>query len=155
MYESGTLSGSKAFSITQITSMPGVLTDIKGEPLKFPFTKSYGEGFDLPSYWNTLYAVRKGTVDRAVNTRESGALNKALLNVNRKLLITIEDCNTKDYLIADINDKDLTTRVLAVTYPNIAKRNDVITPEILMKLKQNNINEIKVRSPLTCEAIEG
>ena len=155
MQSSGTLSGSKGFSITQIVSMPGIVTDVQGRPIPLPITKSYGEGLDTASYWNTLYGVRKGIVDRSVNTAESGALNKALLNVTRRLLVTIEDCHTVDGIDIEINDKNVMDRALLVTIPGIARRNEVIDSQVINKLRAKGISKVKVRSPLTCEAPDG
>jgi DNA-directed RNA polymerase subunit beta' len=56
---------SKPDSVRQILSMPGVLNDIENKPLPIPVTKSYGEGLDSSSYFNTMYSARKGTVDRS------------------------------------------------------------------------------------------
>jgi len=145
----------KADSVRQILSMPGVLTDLKNNPLPIPVTRSYGEGLDVSSYFNTLYSARKGTVDRSVNTQETGALTKELLSVSRKFLVVMVDCNTEKGLEFDINDKNLLDRTLLFTIKGIGKRNDVVTTEIIMKAKALNLDKLAVRSPLTCEAVDG
>lgn len=145
----------KVDSVRQILSMPGVMQDINGNPISIPILKSYGEGLDTSSYWNTLYGVRKGTVDRAVNTQQSGDLNKTLLNVNRKLLIVQEDCGTDEGLSIDVNDKNVMDRALLNTVPKVGRRNDIVTNIIIQKAKQNGATTLKVRSPLTCHSIDG
>ncbi|MBC8437075.1 hypothetical protein H8D85_01990 [bacterium] len=146
---------SKAGSARQILSMPGVLLDIKGNPIEVPVHKSYGEGIDTPSYWNSLYAVRKGTVDRSVNTMDSGALNKSLLAVTRRLIIVEEDCKTHKGLDFLIDSKDVMDRLSAETIPNVIVKNTIVDSQILLLLKMKGIKELKVRSPLTCESSNG
>ena len=58
----------KPDSIRQVLTMPGILNDVHGNPIPIPVERSWAEGVQDYSYWNHLYAARKGTVDRAVNT---------------------------------------------------------------------------------------
>lgn len=144
-----------ADSVRQILSMPGVLTDIENKPLPDPVTKSYGEGLDTSSYFNSLYAVRKGTVDRSVNTQQTGALTKDILNVARRFLVVETDCGTKEGIEFDIDDKNLMDRTLLETTGGVGKRNDIIDTEIIMKAKGKQLQTLFARSPLTCESVEG
>lgn len=86
---------------------------------------------------------------------DSGALNKALLSVARRTLITEDDCNTKKFVEFEINSKDVMDRALAKTFKNIAPKNEVIDRDLLAKLKQAGLKTVPVRSPLTCEAVNG
>ena len=153
MINSGSLS--KAGNVRQMLSMPGVLTDVKGNAMAIPVLKSYSEGLDTADYFNTHYAARKGTVDRSVNTEKSGALNKILLTVSRRLLITITDCSTRKGIEMKPTDENALDRFCLTTIPGVVKRNDLITPEVLQKLKKAKVKTFKVRSPLTCEAPQG
>lgn len=139
----------------QILSMPGVLQDIKGRAIPVPVLKSYGEGVDMPSYWNALYGVRKGTVDRAVSTQDSGALNKALLAVTRRLIVVEDDCKTHKGIEVLIDSKDIMDRTLAETISGVASKNTVVDSAVLLKAKAAGVVEMKVRSPLTCESVDG
>ena len=153
MINSGSLS--EAGNVRQMISMPGVLTDVKGQPLDLPVLRSYAEGLDTGDYFNTHYAARKGTVDRAVNTQESGALNKAVLTVTRRLLIIETDCGTRKSIEVELDDNNVLDRYVAETIPGVVRRNQLIDSEILLKLKGANTKTIHVRSPLTCEAPQG
>lgn len=153
MLDSGSVS--KSGNVRQMLSMPGVLTDVKGKPLPSPVLRSWGEGLDTSDYFNTFYAARKGTVDRSVNTENSGALNKVLLTVSRRMLIIENDCGTRKSITAPLNDKDVMDRLSAETIKGIIKRNDIIDQTALLKCKTAKLTEIKVRSPLTCETVEG
>ncbi len=153
MLDSGSFG--KTDSVRQILSMPGVLMDTKGRPIPYPVLKSYGEGLDTPSYFASLYGVRKGNIDRSVNTEQSGALNKALLNINRRLLITVEDCNTRKGLEIGVNDKNVIDRMLLNSVSGVGKRNDIVDSNVLLRAKKDKLKTLWVRSPLTCEAVEG
>ncbi len=145
----------KKDSVRQIISMPGVLTDVHGKPIPHPVLKSYGEGLGMSAYWSSLYAVRKGTVDRAVNTQDSGALNKSLLNVTRRLLITTEDCETRKDIDILTSSPDVMDRCLAKTYSGVGKRNEIVDSQIIRNAREKDITILSVRSPLVCEAVEG
>ncbi len=153
MLNSGSLS--KGGNVRQMISMPGVLTDVKGRPLDLPVLRSYAEGLDTGDYFNTHYAARKGTVDRAVNTQESGALNKAVLTVTRRLLVIETDCGTRKSITVELDDNNVLDRFAAESIPGIIRRNQLIDSEALLKLKKAKTTEVKVRSPLTCEAAQG
>jgi DNA-directed RNA polymerase subunit beta' len=145
----------KADSIRQVLSMPGVLKDVHGDSIDIPVTKSYAEGLDTPGYFTTLYGVRSGTVDRSVNTQDTGALNKSLLTVTRRLIITENDCGTRKGIEFPVNDKNVMDRFALETIPGVIKRNDLIDTQALLKLKKVKVDVIEVRSPLTCTAPNG
>lgn len=153
MMQSGSMKSGD--SVRQITSLPGVLVDLKGNAIPVPVLKSYGEGVDTPSYFNSLYAVRKGTVDRSVNTQDSGALNKSLLSVTRNLVVSRADCGTEKGIAFSVDSKDLMDRALLESIKGVGRRNDIINSEIILKAKKVGLTELPVRSPLTCEAVEG
>jgi DNA-directed RNA polymerase subunit beta' len=132
----------KEEGVIQMIGMPGILQDTHGKEIPIPITKSYSEGLDSFDYWNSIYGVRKGTIDRAVNTQESGELNKRLLANTRKLVVTEEDCFTSEGVEFDTSDKNILDRT-------------IITPDIQQKLKKAYKAPIVVRSPLTCETDNG
>ena len=101
--------------------------------------------------------VRKGSVDKSINVSESGALNKALMNVTRKMVVTMVDCDTDDFIELSVKDnkKEILDRTLARNTRGPGKRNDLIDMIIYNGLTENNIEIVKVRSPLKCEAPNG
>lgn len=155
LIDTGALSASKAGNVRQVLSGPGVVNDINGNPIPIPIMKSYSEGLGTFDYFNTFPGVRKGIVDRSVNTQESGALNKALLAVNRRLVITEEDCGTREGLELPLDDKHIMDRTLLATVPGVGRRNDIIDGEVLRKAKRKKMETLKVRSPLTCGSVDG
>jgi len=155
--ESGGLSGSKAPNVLQILSMPGVVTDVRGRPIEEPILKSFGEGLDMAGYWNTMYGVRRGIVDTAVSTSAPGALTKSLIGNVWSTIISEEDCGTSKSLSFNVetDGKDIIDRCLAENIMGVGKKDDIIDPGVYNKLKNKKITMVKVRSPLTCETVNG
>jgi DNA-directed RNA polymerase subunit beta' len=142
-------------ALSQILSMPGIFTDIHGEPIRYPVKKSYAEGLDAFDYWNTSYATRKSVVDRSVNTQDSGALNKELLFNTKSLLIIEEDCKTPEGIVLDIGSKEVMDRYLVKDIPGVGKRNDLVDQGVIARAKNKKVQKLSVRSALTCEADGG
>lgn len=155
LIDTGALSKTKAGNVRQVLTAPGVVADTRGKPVPFPVMKSYSEGLGTFDYFNTLPGVRKGIVDKSVNTQESGALTNALLAVNRRLLITDEDCETKEGLELDIDDSSIRDRLLLETVRGVGKRNDVVDMGVISRAQAKKMETIKVRSALTCESVQG
>lgn len=155
LIDTGALSASKAGNVRQVLTAPGVVADTKGKAVPIPVLKSYSEGLGTFDYFNTMPGVRKGIVDKSVNTQESGALNKTLLSVNRRLLVTEEDCDTGEGLEFDINSNDIMDRALLETVRGVGRRNDIVDSSLINKAKRKGIEKLKVRSALTCESVEG
>jgi len=153
--DSGAISGTKAINVNQILTSIGAVKDLSGKPIPVPVTGNWGKGLDTWEYWQQMYGSRKGVVDKAINTQDSGELNKNLLNNTKGVLITEEDCETTDSITLESNDKSLYGRFLAVDIAGIGKRNTLIDPPLLTKIHSKNIPNIKVRSPLTCDAVNG
>lgn len=155
MIDSGAGGGKLKSNAGQVWSMPGILLDVHNNPISVPNVKSWTEGQDVAGYWNSMYGARKGAVDRAVNTQDTGFLNKSLLAVTRNLIITEEDCDTDDGIDIAIIDKNAADRYLAENIPGVAKKDDLVTQELLRAAKLKKLKTVKVRSPLTCETAKG
>lgn len=146
----------KQDSVRQLISMPGVKIDVYGKPVPVPIDKSYAEGLDQGAYWTSFYGARKGMVDRAINTEQSGAINKALLGVTKGLLITEHDCKTKDGVEIEIDDtKNLYDRFLSKTIVGVGQAGQEVDNIVLTNARKKGLRSLLVRSPLTCETIEG
>lgn len=155
LVDGGALSKSKGGNVRQVLTAPGLVKDTRGDIIPVPILKSYGEGLTTFEYMSTLPGVRKGIVDKSINTQESGALNKGLLAVTRRLNITTDDCGTKDGLEVEVGDKSLVDRVSAETIAGVVQRDQLITPEVVMKAKSAGVQKILARSPITCEEADG
>jgi len=149
-------SGAKGNSgqIRQIVAAPVLVKDINDRPVPYPIKSSYAEGLSISDYLSSMAGARKGMVDRALMTAEPGAFAKEYVAsaINEK--IEIHDCGTHNGTTMSVNDPEAAGRYLAKGITGAAKRNQLITPELLTRLR-GKVSTIDVRGPSTCEAPKG
>jgi DNA-directed RNA polymerase subunit beta' len=126
----GALGGGKAKNVRQVLTAPGMLVDVKERPIDRLFLKSYSEGLDTGDYLATMPGVRKGVVNKAISTQDSGALNKSLLSVNRRYLVTEEDCGTDKGIELEVGDKNIIDRALLYNITGVGRRNDIVDSDM-------------------------
>lgn len=147
--------------VRQLVGMRGLMADPQGQILDFPIRSNFREGLTLTEYVISCYGARKGLVDTALRTANSGYLTRRLVDVAQHMIIRQEDCGTKTGIfVTDMKDgkkiilslqKRLVGRVLAEKIPSIASKNQDISPALAAKIAKLR-NQVLVRSPLTCEA---
>lgn len=152
--------------VRQLVGMRGLMSDPSGEIMNLPIKKNFREGLTITDYLMSGYGARKGIVDTALKTANSGYLTRRLIDVGQDLLIREKDCLTDNSFLVSINQKDkkknltiyetLLGRVLSKpvydlkTKTLLAQENLQITPKLIEKLKKSILNEVYIRSPLTC-----
>ena len=153
--------------VRQLVGMRGLMADPSGEIMNLPIKKNFREGLTITDYLMSGYGARKGIVDTALKTANSGYLTRRLIDVGQDILIREKDCLTKhSFLLSlepnlDSNTKNLIYdkllgRILskavydAKTKELIAKSNVQITPLLIQTFKEHLITEFYIRSPLTC-----
>jgi DNA-directed RNA polymerase subunit beta' len=152
--------------VRQLVGMRGLMSDPSGEILKLPIKKNFREGLTITDYLMSGYGARKGIVDTALKTANSGYLTRRLIDVAQDIIIREQDCLTKhSCLVFNIktNQKILKPiydqilgRLLSkpVYHPEtnliIADVNTQITPKLIQTFKELNIETFYIRSPLTC-----
>ena len=152
--------------VRQLVGMRGLMSDPSGEIMKLPIKKNFREGLTITDYLMSGYGARKGIVDTALKTANSGYLTRRLIDVAQDILIREKDCSTtQSFLLTTtapnispslIYDKIL-GRVLnkpifdPETSNLIAKRNTQITPTLIQTFQQKKIQQFYIRSPLTCK----
>nr|YP_009687917.1 beta'' subunit of RNA polymerase [Haslea nusantara]QDX17528.1 beta'' subunit of RNA polymerase [Haslea nusantara] len=152
--------------VRQLVGMRGLMSDPSGEIMKLPIKKNFREGLTITDYLMSGYGARKGIVDTALKTANSGYLTRRLIDVAQDILIREKDCLTTHSFLLPINKKnqkeanlvydEILGRVLSKpifdskTQEILADTNMQVTPNLIEKLKKKNITEIYVRSPLTC-----
>ncbi len=162
MTESGAR-GSKG-NLSTMVGMKGIVSNVLNEGIEFPVKSSIKEGLDPIEYFITTHGSRKGLADTALNTAKAGYLTRKLFDVAQDVIIKENDCKTKKsirltskgegfvlplaktargrYVAEDIKDKK----------GNILfKKGHFLTILDANSLTEQGIEEIKVRSPLTCE----
>ncbi|GBF81220.1 DNA-directed RNA polymerase subunit beta' [Aphanothece sacrum] len=151
--------------VRQLVGMRGLMADPQGEIIDLPIKTNFREGLTVTEYIISSYGARKGLVDTALRTADSGYLTRRLVDVAQDVIIREVDCGTSRSLkVTAMKDGDrvkiplvdrLLGRVLAedivVDGQILAKRNQSIDPELAVAISEK-VDEVMVRSPLTCEA---
>jgi DNA-directed RNA polymerase subunit beta' len=152
--------------VRQLVGMRGLMANPQGEIIDLPIKTNFREGLTVTEYVISSYGARKGLVDTALRTADSGYLTRRLVDVSQDVIVREVDCGTNRYIeLAPMTDGDrvlipLSDRLLGrslaedivVNGETIATRNQIIddeTSETIGKL----VDRVKVRSPLTCEAV--
>ena len=146
--------------VRQLVGIRGLMADPSGEIMKVPIKKNFREGLTITDYLMSGYGARKGIVDTALKTANSGYLTRRLIDIAQDIIIREKDCHTTtSFLIDNENNFDseqIIGRILAKpvyelqTKKLIATANIQITPQLLKIFKQKQILRFHIRSPLTC-----
>ncbi|MDH3980596.1 MAG: DNA-directed RNA polymerase subunit beta' [Gammaproteobacteria bacterium] len=156
-----------AAQIRQLAGMRGLMAKPDGSIIETPITANFREGLDVLQYFISTHGARKGLADTALKTANSGYLTRRLVDVAQDLVIIGDDCETEAGLImtplvegGDVVEP-LRERVLGrltaedVVRPGtdevIAPRNTLLDEEGVDRLEACGVDEMKVRSPITCD----
>ena len=151
--------------VRQLVGMRGLMSNPQGQIIDLPIQSNFREGLNVTEYIISSYGARKGLVDTALRTADSGYLTRRLVDVAQDIIVREEDCGTRESLaVNELASKDslnLKGRLLAE--PFFSKSGELVAPantEInenfltyLKKLDFDYKDTLKVRSPLTCSAI--
>jgi len=160
-----------AAQIRQLSGMRGLMAKPDGSIIETPITANFREGLNVLQYFISTHGARKGLADTALKTANSGYLTRRLVDVTQDLVVTEEDCNTGNGVVI----KALVEggEIIEALRERILGRvvvNDVINPEtqevvfasgVLLDedavdlIESLGIDEVKVRTPLTCETRYG
>jgi DNA-directed RNA polymerase subunit beta' len=158
--------------IRQLAGMRGLMAKPDGSIIETPITANFREGLNVLQYFISTHGARKGLADTALKTANSGYLTRRLVDVAQDLVVTQEDCGTDAGLlmtpVIDGGDiiETLGDRVLGRlvakdvirpgTEDEIAITANTMLDELWIKrLEEMGIDEIEVRSPITCETRYG
>lgn len=151
--------------VRQLMGMRGLMSDPQGQIIDLPIKSNFCEGLSVTEYIISSYGARKGLVDTALRTADSGYLTRRLVDVAQDIIVRKEDCYTTEGLLeSEILNKEksdaskligrlLANDLLARNNDLIAKANTEITSDHLKKWKRLDCKPMKVRSPLTCQSI--
>src|SRR5246500_2218299 len=161
-----------AQQIRQLAGMRGLMAKPSGEIIETPITANFREGLTVLQYFISTHGARKGLADTALKTANSGYLTRRLVDVAQDLVVTEEDCGTGNGLnmtplveggdVVEALGERVLGRVLAedITTPGAPK--DVLIPtgtlldeKMVRLLEQEGVDQIKVRSPITCKTRYG
>jgi len=157
--------------IRQLAGMRGLIANTSGAVIEIPIRANYREGLNILEYFIASRGARKGLADTALRTADSGYLTRRLVDVSQDVIIREEDCGTTDGIevfeirngneVVEPFDERLVGRFLAedlrdeATGELIMSRNKLITDADAKKIIEAGVEEIKIRSVLTCRAKTG
>ncbi|MGB4094012.1 MAG: DNA-directed RNA polymerase subunit beta' [Ruminococcus flavefaciens] len=157
--------------IRQLAGMRGLIANTSGTVIEIPIRANYREGLNILEYFIASRGARKGLADTALRTADSGYLTRRLVDVSQDVIIREEDCGTTDGIevfeirngneVVEPFDERLVGRFLAedlrdeATGELIMSRNKLITDADAKKILDAGVEEIKIRSVLTCRAKTG
>ena len=153
--------------IRQLAGMRGLMARPDGSIIETPITANFREGLSVSQYFTSTHGARKGLADTALKTANSGYLTRRLVDIAQDLVITEHDCGTNEGLtmtpiieggdiIAPLGDRVL-GRVLAAdvvhedTGEVVAEAGTVINEPMVDMLETCGVDQVHVRSPITCE----
>jgi DNA-directed RNA polymerase subunit beta' len=141
------------------------------EVIENPILSSFREGLTVLEYFISTHGARKGLADTALKTADAGYLTRRLVDVSQDIIINEKDCGTlrgiKMQALKDNEDiiESLEDRILGrvsmhdiydpISDELICEANKLITEEVAKKIAETSIEEVEIRSVLTCETERG
>lgn len=145
--------GSKNALGAMLTS-PGTYTDSEGRTIPIFIHRSYAEGLQPHEYWAAGYGARLGVSSTKLGTQKGGYLDKAMNSASIEQVVTEDDCGTKNGIPVDASDRDSIGAVLQNPVAGFSS-GTVITKSVLDKIQAKGVDEIVIRSPITCACKNG
>src|ERR1700678_4215464 len=155
----------------QLAGMRGLMAKPSGEIIESPIISNFKEGLSVLEYFNSTHGARKGLADTALKTANSGYLTRRLVDVAQDCIITADDCGTKlgikmrAIIDAGTVVASLASRILGrtngedlrdpATNKVVVKRGTLMEETHVDAIQQAGIQEVKIRSALTCELVNG
>ncbi len=159
--------------IRQLAGMRGLMAKPSGDIIEQPITANFREGLSVLEYFISTHGARKGLADTALKTADSGYMTRKLVDVAQDIICRVEDCGTiRGIRVAAIVDGDevimpLRDRILGrfaaadIKDPAFSDGRLLIaageefTPQIADMITQRGIQNVLIRSTLTCETEQG
>ncbi len=160
-------------NFTQLSGMRGLMAKPDGSTVEIPITSCFMEGLNVSEFFLSTHGSRKGSADTALRTADSGYLTRRLVDVVQDIIVKDYDCGAVNGVMAYdlLNDKDgsviesLEERILGrfaskkiinpETKETILESGEMITENIVKKIKAAGIKKVEIRSVLTCKCEQG
>ena len=155
--------------ISQLAGMRGLMADPSGRIIPRPILSNFREGLTAQEYFISTHGARKGLADTALRTADAGYLTRRLVDIAQDIIINEHDCGTHDGIFIrrkdDVAGQSMASRLYGrliaerVLDPKtgevLAEFDDAIDRELARKISEAGVEEVKVRSALTCELTHG
>ncbi|QBF46939.1 DNA-directed RNA polymerase subunit beta' [Janibacter limosus] len=162
------------FQLRQIAGMRGLMANPKGEIIPRPIRTNFREGLSVVEFFISTHGARKGLADTALRTADSGYLTRRLVDVSQDVIVREDDCGTERGLTMPIAQHDELTgtrrihdeveftvygRCVAAAVEHegavLAEAGSDLGDVVIDRLYQAGVDEVKIRSVLTCESKVG
>jgi DNA-directed RNA polymerase subunit beta' len=160
-----------AAQIRQLAGMRGLMAKPDGSIIETPITANFREGLNVLQYFISTHGARKGLADTALKTANSGYLTRRLVDVAQDLVVTEVDCGTSYGLsmaplveggdVVEALGERVLGRVIAEdilkpgTEEVLFTKNTLLDEKSVRTLEQEGVDQMLVRSPITCETRYG
>ncbi|NJD26395.1 MAG: DNA-directed RNA polymerase subunit beta' [Betaproteobacteria bacterium] len=160
-----------AAQIRQLAGMRGLMAKPDGSIIETPITTNFREGLNVLQYFISTHGARKGLADTALKTANSGYLTRRLVDVTQDLVITEDDCGTangfavkalveggevieplRERILGRVTGEDI---VDPETQETVIFAGTMLDEDLVDLIDKLGIDEVKVRTPLTCETRYG
>jgi DNA-directed RNA polymerase subunit beta' len=157
--------------IRQLAGMRGLMAKPDGSIIETPITANFREGLNVLQYFISTHGARKGLADTALKTANSGYLTRRLVDVTQDLVVTEDDCGTTNgvamralveggEVIEPLRDRILgRVATVDVIHPDtqdvLYAQAELLDEDAVEKIEALGIDEVRVRTPLTCETRYG
>src|SRR5437667_9929222 len=156
-----------AAQIRQVAGMRGLMAKPDGSIIETPITANFREGLNVLQYFISTHGARKGLADTALKTANSGYLTRRLVDVTQDLVVTEEDCRTTNGVamkalveggeVAEPLRERILGRVTAsdLLHPEtqevLYNASTLLNEDEVENIEALGIDEVRVRTPLTCD----
>ncbi|WP_292743347.1 DNA-directed RNA polymerase subunit beta', partial [Methylophaga sp. UBA3595] len=159
-----------AAQIRQLAGMRGLMAKPDGSIIETPITANFREGLDVLQYFISTHGARKGLADTALKTANSGYLTRRLVDVSQDLVVIEDDCGTTNGIsmtpiieggdVVEALGERVLGRVVSEDVLNsdgevVLQTGHMIDEGSVTKLEREGIDEVMVRSAITCESRYG
>jgi len=155
--------------VTQLGGMKGLVANPSGRTIELPIKSNLKQGFSVLEYFIATHGGRKGKSDTALKTAEAGYLTRRLVDAVQDIIIREDDCGSDDVHMITREDSErigekfesrIFGRVLAHDLKDsdgkfVAKHNTEIDADLIDLLHAHKVNEVGVRSVMTCKTKQG
>jgi DNA-directed RNA polymerase subunit beta' len=160
MLESGARATTR--QVLQLAGMRGLMVRPTGEIIEHPILANFREGLTPLEFFISTHGARKGLADTALKTSAAGYLTRKLVSVAEDIIVRESDCGTTCGILCHSVSERITGRLAASDIPDprdpagtIIKAKTEIDDEKARLLQDLGIKHVRVRSPLTCETLDG
>jgi DNA-directed RNA polymerase subunit beta' len=157
--------------IRQLAGMRGLMAKPDGSIIETPITANFREGLNVLQYFISTHGARKGLADTALKTANSGYLTRRLVDVCQDLVVTDDDCGTTNGImrqalvqggevVIPLRDRILGRVVVGEVTDSVdgkvlLRDAEMIDEHTVNLIESHNVDEVQVRSPVTCETRYG